>query len=217
MKSKLLVILIATLALPFLAACETKEDRTLAEAEACINRATAANVDACVNKVAGMTSEDAYLIRCSSHFIAQDITETKLATGFAQIKSPIAGGVPSMTFAMSYLMFDNVSLPLHTSDIAKNHCLLSGAKSLYNFVVLSDLASVFSNVPTTPAGLAAAIGAMGAGSDTEIGNQAIEIKSIFCDQGNFSGTDICSKVNAAFVAAGGSVAALGAQIRAQLR
>ncbi len=213
MKSKLLVLLAATLALPFLTACESEEDRTLAAAEACINRSTAATVDACVAKVAGMESEDAYMIRCSSHFIAQDITEAKLATGFAQIKNSTVGVVPSMTFAMSYLMFDNVAIPLHTSTIAKYDCVRSGVKSLYNFVVLSDLAAVFSNVPTTPAGLANAINMLGPGSDTQIGDRAVEIKTIFCDQGNFSGTDICTKVNAAYTAANGNVAALGAQIR----
>ncbi len=209
--SQLLVLFAATLALSLLTACETEEDRTLAEAEACINRATAATVDACVAKVAGMTNEDAYLIRCSAHFIAQNITEASLTTGFANIKSATSGGVPSMTYAMSYLLFDN-SITNHTISTAMNNCSLSGATSLYKLVQLSNLGTTLGGGAIAngdSAGLAAAIAGFG-GDAAAVGNMVLDIKTTFCDNGgSFGGTDICTKVNLAVTNAGGNATTIG--------
>lgn len=220
MKSKLLVLLAATLALPFLTACETEEDRAIAGAEACINRATSGNVseaNACMAKVAGMTSEDAYLIRCSAHFIAQNISESTLSTGFATIKNANSGGVPSMTFAMSYLLFANIAG--HDINSSLSDCNLSGAVSLYKIVQLSSLANTFDLggllMPgASPTDLASAIANFNTNATpqelAEAGAKVLEIKGTFCDNGGtFSGTDICNKVNQAVATAGSNPQAIG--------
>ena len=216
MKSKLLVLFAATLTLPFLTACETEEDRTLAGAEACINTATAATVDSCVAKVAGIYSEDAYLIRCSAHFIAQNINETTLSNGFSTIKNATTTGVPTMTYAMSFLLFANIAG--HDVNTAMSDCNLSGATSLYKIVQLSSLADSMSFgllVPgATPTDLKNAIANFNMTATpqqfADVGVKVLEIKGTFCDNGGtFSGTDICNKVNQAIATAGNNPQAIG--------
>ena len=219
MNSKLLLLLAAALTLPLLTACESEEDRKLAEAEACINRATSGDVaaaNACMNKVAGMTSEDAYLIRCSAHFIAQNISEGTLSTGFATIKNATSGGVPTTTYAMSFLLFGNIAG--HDINTAMSDCNQSGAVSLYKIVQLSSLGNTLSfgglAPGATPTDLANAISNFNATATpaqlAEAGAKVLEIKETFCDNGgSFSGTDICNKVNQALTNAGSNPQAIG--------
>lgn len=234
MKSKLLVLLAAVLALPLLTACESEEDRTLAEAEACINSATSTNVDACMAKVDGLTSEDAYLIRCSAHFIAQNITETRLASAFTNIKSSSAvAGVTPTTIALSYMIFDETKLA-HNVAVSKSDCELSGAPSLSRIVSLAEIATTFAaaagaaNSGFTPGDTASVESFIAnfvanspgtvAQDETTIGNLAVGIRENFCvNNSPFTGTDVCTKMNQAFTSGVGNPQTIGQQIIALLQ
>lgn len=234
MKSKLLVLIAVALALPLLTACESEEDRILAEAEGCINRATEFTVDACVAKVQHMTSEDAYLIKCSAHFIAQNITENRLSSAFANIDSSSAvGGVTPTTIAFSYMVF-NEAKTLHTVAISKADCARSGADSLARIVSLAEIATTFAAAAGAAAGgftpgdtasiesyianfVANSPGTV-AQDEATIGNLAVGIRESFCvNNSPFTGTDICEKMNSAYTTGGGDPQTIGQQIIAMLQ
>ena len=227
--SSLRFVLLALLAIPVLTACESDEDRLLAEAEQCINRADASNVDACVAKVAGMESEDAYLIRCSAHFIAQSFTETRLIEAFENIKSSSEiSGITPTTVTLSYMVFNN-AITNHTVAVSKNDCSRSGATSLSRVLQLVEVATGISDAVVNAGGGAVAVGdgpaleaaitnfVANGGSPTTLGSQAIAIRESFCvNNTGFSSSDICRKVNQAYTSGGGDPTNIGNAILALL-
>lgn len=217
---KLRILLMALIAIPVLTGCETEEDRVMADAQSCLNHANPGNVDACVAKVNGYTSQQSFLIRCTADYIAQGITAATLVTAFQNIKQSMSStpNVPSTTYAMSYLLFNDTILN-HTTDQTLSDCGKAGATALQNLAKLSKLAYAFSNVTPAdiqnPAALAADIRNY-AGPTNVIGDIAIDLKESYCDNGNFNGTDICNKVNSAYNAAAGDPTLIGAFIKTYL-
>lgn len=216
---KFRILLAALIAVPLLSACETEEDRVMADAQSCLNKATPVNVDSCVAKLNGITNQQSYVIRCTAHFIAQGITASTLAAAFQNIKGSTTAGVPSTTYAIAYLIFDD-TITGHTAAQAMNECEISGATSLTNLIRLSSLANTFTGGAVANgdySGLASAIAMYAGGDYTSIGQQAIDIKEAYCDNGgNFSGTDICNKMNQAYNMGGGTPATIGAFIQQYL-
>jgi hypothetical protein len=226
MNFKYFLLLILTI--PFLSACETEEDRLLAEAEACINRASSGDVaaaDACIAKVAGMENEDAYMIRCSAHFIAQDFNEARLADAFENIDANSnVGGFTPTTIALSYMVFNN-ALGAHTVTISKADCERSGATSLARILTLVEIGTTISDlggggvIPGDTTAIEAIIADLTDGTpatapqQTAIGTMAVSLREDFCvNNSAYSSTDVCDKVNAAYTASAGNVQSFGAAL-----
>lgn len=220
------ILFLTVIALPLLSACESEEDRILADAEACINRATtAAEADVCMAKVAGMQNEDAYLIRCSAHFVAQGLNESRLAAAFQNIDANgNVGGFSPTTTALSYLVFDNVTLPAHTVVISKSDCERSGATSLVRLLTMIEIGSTIADLgggitPGDTTAIEAIITDLTDGTpatpaqQTAIGSMAVSVRETFClNNSAYSSTDVCDKVNAAYAASAGNVQNFGAQL-----
>ena len=77
-----------------LAACESDEDRQIAEAQDCLNNAspTLASANVCLAKVDGLTSEESYYIRCSARFLGQGFVGSRFADAFESLADDEDGG-----------------------------------------------------------------------------------------------------------------------------
>ncbi len=117
-------------------ACEDKQQTNLYKAQICIDNATPATADACLNDIAGQTSERAYVLRCSAAFISQGIDEDAIVAALENIDGSEEGVNPTTPTIAALAMADTTA-----SRDALEVC------SLTNSEVLTALAS-FSNMAT---------------------------------------------------------------------
>lgn len=80
----LLSLLIGTSVL--LVSCESDEDNKIALAQECLNDLTDSStnpeIQACIDKVSGIETPQAYTIRCSARFLSGGLTTSKIVTAF---------------------------------------------------------------------------------------------------------------------------------------
>lgn len=213
--------LIAALAL-ITTGCEQESDRTLAQAQACLDQATtAAAANACAQKVAGIESKPAYLIRCSANFISQGFTGDRIAKAYERLTDGGSGVNDPTLNLMAYLIFQDDSL--NSVENTVKNCLRSGSTSMERLARIADLATSsakfgnldFSNFDPAedPATLipklqdalddAATIIQSAPAADVEkFGNLALSTAQSLCvDGSSFSTNDVCSTMNSVIAAA----------------
>lgn len=216
--------------------CEKEEDVKVASAQECIDYArTEAAANECYNMVAGIESEKAYLIRCSSHYIAQGFTGERFANAFQRLKDNPTSGQDPMATVMAYLVFTSSST-LHSADNAVTDCNRSGVRSLKRLATMTKLATFIAKAGlggTIPANanpldasfdssqISTAISNLagsGSAADKEnVGNIAIQANEAYCNQGSsFSGNEICVNLNAA-VNNGANAQAIGELLLSKLQ
>jgi hypothetical protein len=108
-----------------LAGCESaqSEKDMIMEAQYCLDKATASNVDSCLGGISSLTSTNAYSIRCSAGFLKSGVTTAEnMAEAVTAIQN--SGGAATM---LSILNFDgSTSLANWTAD----QCSQSGSSGL---------------------------------------------------------------------------------------
>lgn len=231
--SKWLLLILLILPVFALLGCETSEDRQIASAESCLDSATTtADADRCISLVSGLTSADSYLIRCSANFIANGFTGTRLANAFQSVKDNKSGTSTDPTKTMmAYMVFTDTSDNHNINQVVSN-CQASGVSSMYRLAVAAQLATsiaslgnqltAITNLGSNPTqaqletAITSAITAVqsgGAASQTTIGTIAISAQTAFCGTGSaYSTTTVCTDLNSAVAANGGSAQAIGAQL-----
>lgn len=222
---------------------ENESDRAVASALACLDVATdATSADACVQKVEGIETSQAYLIRCSADFIAQGLTGTRLATAFQQQKNPASGGSNQTVAMAAYLVF-SPSITAHTAEITVDNCNKSGVPSV---IGLSAMVSVATTIATMTGSLPTNLDPSNPGSfdpealkqsvsnllqnaqnnpndptvvaqETAIGQAALSAQTAYCGAGSSLSTqDVCTKLNAAISTSSGDAANIGFTLLQQL-
>lgn len=199
-----------------LSGCEKEEDIKLASAQECIDYArTESEADRCYALVSGIESEKAYLIRCSSHYIAQGFTGSRFASAFQRLKDNPTSGQDPMATAMAYLIFARTST-LHTADNAVADCNRSGVRSMKRLATLTKLATVVAtaglgSIPTTAnpesgsfdvtqitTAINTLVGSGSAADKENIGNIAVQANEAYCNTGSsFESNEICVNLRAA--------------------
>jgi hypothetical protein len=128
----------------FLSACgkETDTDK-IAEAQTCLDTATAATAATCVEKVDGLYSQGAYLIRCAGKFVVEGYNDsTKLATAMNQISGNTgSSGSTAMMAALAFTAEATTALNSTSAQQAFEYCTLAKSKGL---ILLSGLAQTSS-------------------------------------------------------------------------
>jgi hypothetical protein len=209
--------------------CEKQEDQKIAEAKECIDHATnSVTADACVAKIDGVQSPQAYLIRCSADFIAQDFTSSRLATAFQKIKDNTStGGTSATAAAMAYFVFAK-NLPGHTVDTAYSNCEQAGVRSMSRLATMAKMATTIAQAglgslttldpsnPSTfnPAAIQTAITTLTNSNDpttnASVGTVAQQASAVYCNAGSsFASNDVCTKLNSAISAGNGDAATIG--------
>ncbi len=206
-----------------LVGCEKGDDDRLAQAQACLDRATQATVAECENMVSGITGASAAFIRCSANFITQGFTGARFASAFQALKETQTG-VNSTVAMMSYLVFtvgadDDARADYATLTVG--NCNATGMAGMIMFASFARTATeltrnipggISPGVPPDPADLQANLAE---GSDDAIAASVSAVATYYC--GTSSGTKdvaFCTTINDA--ADEGSNAAIAAKLRALL-
>lgn len=218
MFSKKIATMILGLSAALLTGCEAEqtEKDMLAEAQFCLDDATTASAaNACMSKISGLSSPQAYSLRCAAGFVASGITTpANLSNALTAISE---GGGP--TEMLSALNFGDVALVNQTASdcnasgkeglaligaMAKSATALSNAAEILNLgscggdlsgcdtAAIEDAISDILSNPSAPAA-EAAIEAIGSSIQT--------VYSSTCGGTNNANTDICGDINQALAAA----------------
>lgn len=224
--AKLITLSVAALSSLALSGCETQDDRSLAAGQACLDSATQATANACLDKVAGLTSQESYMIRCSANFISQGFTGTRIADSISKINNN-TGGTDPMVGMMAYLTFGTTA----AADVAVSNCTAAGSKSMLRLATAAKLATTIASFaggaainpdsPTAAADLKAKIDALIAtpnpAANAQLGATAVLAAGAYCGAGSsYVGTEVCTNLNAA-ISGGGTPEQIGAALLAQLQ
>jgi hypothetical protein len=185
--------------------CESAEDDKVAQAQACLDRATdATSADECSAKVDGVTGPRAAIIRCSAIWIGQGFTtnSTKFLDAFRILKNNTSGATPTVAM-MSFLAFD-AAAPLTANQVAAaavTHCTETGIESLIMFAnmaklatALKALAGVGAGTTPTPEQLRDQVGNL---TDQEAGEVAKAVAETYCQNSSTQSAEFCGEFNAA--------------------
>lgn len=124
-----------------LAACEGPQDADkIADAQNCLDQATAEDVPVCVAKVDGIESEAAYLIRCAGKFIKEGFASPdKLANtleGISGGETGVAGSM-SMMAALAFQSEGSNALNAASADEALAFCTKANSKGMIQLSALA--------------------------------------------------------------------------------
>ncbi len=158
--------------------CQKSDNNDLQEAQLCLNTATAASAQSCVTKIASNTSENAYKLRCSATFIANNFgSPTSFVTALDQIKNGsnapgcVGGACSGTLVAMSSLNFGTTAAANDAAVQAFADCSASGVG------IYTQISSIFkigtllavAGSGTSPAALAAALAGLAVSNPAAVG------------------------------------------------
>ncbi len=144
--------LLLGLALLTTSGCGTKTNGDkVKEAQQCLNTSTPASAPDCLEKITGLESEAAYLIRCAALFIQQGFaTPATIATAADSLKG--GSSTSSTAAAMTVLAFNSSSSQATNytnSNLAVTYCTLSKSKGLTMLASLAQMATAANYVKNT--------------------------------------------------------------------
>jgi hypothetical protein len=211
--------------------CEQEADRTMASAQACMDRATTpAQANACAAKVEGIETPSAYLIRCSANFIAQGFTGKRIADAYqGMTDSGSSSGSDPMIGMISYLVFQTDAVNgitqtlsnctksgttsmlrlAEVANLATTMASINGAGNLVNFdptgkdatQLADELKDVLTNIGTDPA------------KEATIGTVAIQMSGSVCAAGSsLATTEVCTYLGNALSVGNGDAEATGEEL-----
>jgi hypothetical protein len=183
----------------FLTSCEDKNDDKIYNAQRCLDTATPATVDTCVDKVAGISSTQAYVIRCSADFLRANITESTIVSALEQLDS---NNDPTKNATVTLFKFFTFT-STNAADLAVSNCLATGSSTLHDLALsaqaatLVNLLSGGADLETWVTGLTpGAIAALDADQLIALGETVLTLQPSVCGpNGQFEGTKVCTDLN----------------------
>jgi hypothetical protein len=128
---------------------ETDADK-IADAQSCLDTATASEAAACVEKVDGIESEAAYLIRCAGKFVKEGYSSpTKLANAMSNIAGSDNSGATGSLSVMAALAFSaetTSALNSASAQEAFTYCEKSNSKGMILLAGFVQTATVLANI-----------------------------------------------------------------------
>jgi hypothetical protein len=150
MKMKILFLMLAA---SLLTNCGAKEADKIGDAQACIDKSTKTTVNTCLSKIEGLTSQQAYLLKCSAGFIEQGFDDpNKFITAIKQLSASNGGG-STMLGMMGVLAFDDKDKAAATLS----NCQKSKAKGFIMFASMANIATTIGSVSGNLANLITSI------------------------------------------------------------
>jgi hypothetical protein len=142
---KMQTVTISLIALALIS-CAKKDSDKIGDAQACLDTSTRANVSQCVEKVSGIETSGAYVIRCAAAFIQEGFDDaTRLSTAISNMGSSTgASAINSSISAMGTLAFTSGSTSAINSanaQAAQSYCSKSGSKGLILLASISSFAT----------------------------------------------------------------------------
>jgi hypothetical protein len=128
---------------------ETDADK-IADAQSCLDRATANEAAECVSKVDGIESEAAYLIRCAGKFVKEGYSNpSKLANAFSNIAGSESSGAADSLSVMAALAFSAEATPALNSTSAQEafgYCEKANSKGMIMLAGFVQTATVLAGI-----------------------------------------------------------------------
>ncbi len=213
--------LLATLTLCSFAllSCESDEDNALSSAQQCLDKLkdsdSDAAADACAAKVAGQSSPESYVIRCSVNFFKGGVKSSTMIAAFDQYENAAANEKAAVLMA---------ALSQSTAQEAEDTlaaCQKSEVPSLIYVATVSLTGTLMTSLggSTDPAVFLAACAAGGAGGvceDATIGTAITSMYDVYC-VGSAAESQTCTEINSAIAAGGGNPAQVAIQLYALLQ
>ncbi|MFS4459332.1 hypothetical protein [Bdellovibrio sp. HCB2-146] len=218
---KNLIIALGVLSLG-LSGCEETDADKIGDAQLCLDKATSATASACLDKIAGIETPAAYVVRCSAGFMEEGFTDAqRLIDAIEQLD---AGG-DGTTGLMSLMAFKSKSsgvLNKAFADQVYSDCEKSKQKSLTMMGALAKSATTFaaiaipglnSGTPVSANDIKDAIddllgtnGGSYTGDPTpviqDIGSAVTTTYLTTCTSGSSSTSDLCTEMTNAINSAG---------------
>lgn len=215
------LILCAFLILPFISGCGSKDADKIGDTQICLDNATAATANACLQKIDGLTSKAAYALRCAGGFITEGFDQpSKYIEAYKQLSTPPSGcsGTCSPTLgAMTLLTFSSMD----NANSTYNNCYLSGSQGYTLLASTVKSATILARVANTILGFtgtltaanlesaAAAIAngtAASVATPSDLGSVAITTYQLSCTTGNQNDNSqqLCKELSTAIDAGGGA-------------
>jgi hypothetical protein len=212
-----------------LAACGGPKDiDKIADAQNCLDRATASGAAECVSKVEGIDSQGADLIRCVGKFVKEGFNDpTKLSTAMTGLSAG-GNGTAGSTAMMAALAFSAESTPALNSTSSQEALTLCNKAQSKGLILLSGLAQTSTTLAvlgaTNPATLTGAqlttlmnTLATDPIAQTAVGSAVVAIYSSSCTGTGTTTGSFCTQFASAVATVPGGIAdpaAIGAKIMA---
>lgn len=206
-----------------LSGCESNDDKSIATAQACLDNATtAAQANACAAALNGITTQQAYLMRCSANFIAQGLTGDRLVSAFEALQGSSSGTGTSTAAMAPYLIFSSTDTTNSIANTVTN-CAASGDTSMLNLAHLAQIATLVPSLagttidPTSPTAAtqfqSAITTALSSGGTAQIGTVVETAAATLCAAGSaYASNDVCTTVEQAISSANGDAATIGTNL-----
>lgn len=187
----MLRVLPAILLCLFIVSCEDKDDDKTFQAQRCLDTATPATVDICVNMVAGISSNKSFVIRCSADFIRQNITNATIVQALEDLDDNAPGQNAAVKLYENF-KFDTVN----NAEKAVSNCQATGSNNLTMLAVSARMATVLTNINANITSINP--NTVSADDLEDIGEMVTLMFPLSCgENGQFEGTDVCANLGTA--------------------
>ena len=189
-----------------LTACETPDDDSIAQAQACLDGASApSSANVCLAKISGLNSPRANRVRCGIYFVQGGINNAKLVTAYQATKN--AGSASETAEMMRNLVLSNTENANIKTDL-KTACTNSGMAGLKRLGDLIYAATEIATLGGADTGCASNpatcnwSGNLGSFDPTSAAGQAvgqtiIDMANTTCNSSQVNPPGYCTQVNTA--------------------
>jgi hypothetical protein len=190
--------------------CEEEEDNQIAQAQQCLDGLRDSdNAQVCINKVNGLNSAEANIIRCHASFHLGGITTTSIVAAVSDYESaPAADKEATLLVALSQTPDSS------RSNTTYSYCAKTGVPGLVYMATISNMGTIvkeFGANPDPATAMAACAGGTSCEEDV-IGEMAVNLYDIYC-VGGASQTQICTDINSSINNVGaGNYQAIGEEL-----
>lgn len=187
----------------FITSCEDKESDAIYKAQICLDSATSTTVDSCLTEITNITSQEAYLLKCSADFLRANITESTLVSALENLNNennttnPAATAMANLKFSSNALAEQAVTNCRKTNSLSLTTLSSIAAVSTATFIALQRLGL---SPTSTPDQIAAAIVALDPATMTPdelaaVGNSVLTLADAACGTGGTMGnTEVCNAI-----------------------
>lgn len=200
----LTLILIYVSTSTLISCSKAKDSDKIGDAQFCMDTATAATVQTCVDKVAGIETAGAYIIRCSANFIENGFgSSQQIADTFGNLSTSGSSALG----LLGTLNFGSTT----AADTTFSNCTKTNQKGLTMLAAMVKSATAIASLgglinADSPAEIQAAINALIATDPTAaaltIGTAVTTIYASSCQTGSPANADLCAQMDAAYASAG---------------
>ncbi|HEY8272036.1 MAG TPA: hypothetical protein VIG33_14185 [Pseudobdellovibrionaceae bacterium] len=204
-KKSLSCLYTLALSASFLISCAPKAADKIGDAQLCLDKATQGTAAACLEKIEGIDTAAANVMRCSAGFIDEGFTDpTRFKKAFDALSQKSAGATNTLTF-LSFIAFSSKGTATENKAFATdtyNSCLKTKAKGLTLLGSMAMTATVISGGLTAlndgaaiQTAITSLLGSADDSSKTAVGSAVIATYTSSCTDGSEANQGLCDQLN----------------------